>query len=60
MSKALISVPDAATIVGVSTATAYRMAAAGQLPVIRIGGDGTMRVIRSKLVEMYGITEPAA
>lgn len=54
---ALISVPATARLVGVSVATAYRMAAAGQLPVIRLGGTGSMRVIRSQLLEEYGIVE---
>lgn len=54
---ALISIPEAAAQIGVSTATGYRMAAAGQLPVIRLGGTGSMRVIRSQLLEQYGIVD---
>lgn len=60
MRKALISIRDAAHLLGVSEATGYRMAKAQQLPIIRLGDDGAMRVIRSKLVEQYGIAEPDA
>jgi len=55
MTKALISIPDAAPLLGVSVATAYRMANAGQFPMIKLGGDGNLRIIRSKLFEMYGL-----
>jgi len=58
MHKPLLSISEAATVIGVSTATAYRMVAAGQLPTINLGGSGSLRVVRSKLVELYGVTEP--
>lgn len=35
---ALISVPKAAELVGLSRATAYRFAASGELPTRRLGG----------------------
>jgi len=35
---ALLTVPRAAAILGLSRASAYRYAAAGQLPVERLGG----------------------
>jgi predicted DNA-binding transcriptional regulator AlpA len=34
----LLAVPRAATILGISRASAYRLAAAGELPVRRLGG----------------------
>lgn len=58
MHKPLLSISEAATVIGVSTSTAYRMVAAGQLPTINLGGSGSLRVVRSKLVELYGVTEP--
>lgn len=54
--RALLSVAEAGSVLGVSEATAYRMARAGQLPTIKLGGGGSMRVIRSRLVEQYGIS----
>jgi len=58
MHKPLLSISEAATVIGVSTSTAYRMVAAGQLPTINLCGSGSLRVVRSKLVELYGVTEP--
>ncbi len=55
MTKPLITITEAAEMLGVSVATAYRMAAAGQLPTMQLGEAGSRRVIRSKLVELYGI-----
>lgn len=34
----LLTVPRAATLLGISRATAYRLAASGELPVRRLGG----------------------
>lgn len=34
----LMAVPKAATILGISRAAAYRLAASGELPVRRLGG----------------------
>ena len=34
----LLAVPQAAAILGISRAAAYRLAAAGELPVRRLGG----------------------
>jgi hypothetical protein len=47
---AFISVPRAATILGFSRASAYRYAAAGELPTKRFGGR--VYVITAKLREM--------
>ena len=56
---ALMRMPETAEVLGVSLATVYRMHEAGQLPYIRLGDGGAIRVIRARLVEMYGIAEPA-
>jgi len=55
--RPLLSISEAGQVLGVSVSTAYRMAAAGQLPVIRLGDTGTMRVVKARLVAQYGITE---
>lgn len=60
MARALISVPEAAELIGVSPATAYRMVDAGQLSVIKLGGDGRMRIVRTKLLAQFGIADEAA
>ena len=55
--RPLLSITEAGELLGVSVSTAYRMADAGQLPVIRLGDGGTMRVVRAKLMKQYGIAE---
>ena len=55
--RPLLSISEAGQVLGVSVSTAYRMAGAGQLPVIRLGEKGTMRVVRAQLVAQYGVTE---
>ena len=57
--RPLLSVTEAGELLGVSVSTAYRMAEAGQLPVIRLGERGTMRVVKAKLMTQYGITKSA-
>ena len=57
LTRPLLSVTEAGELLGVSVSTAYRMAAADQLPIIRLGEKGTMRVVRAQLVAQYGITE---
>lgn len=47
---ALISVPEAARILGLSRASAYRYAAGGQLPVKRFGRR--VYVVRARLAEV--------
>jgi predicted site-specific integrase-resolvase len=47
---ALISVPEAARILGISRASAYRYAAAGELPVKPLGGR--IYIITAKLRQM--------
>ena len=55
--RPLLSISEAGQVLGVSVSTAYRMAEAGQLPVIRLGERGTMRVVRAQLMAQYGIAE---
>ncbi|MHB1474083.1 MAG: helix-turn-helix domain-containing protein [Dermatophilaceae bacterium] len=45
---ALISVPKAAQLLGLSRASAYRFAASGDLPIRRLGGR--VYVVTSRLV----------
>jgi predicted DNA-binding transcriptional regulator AlpA len=45
---ALISVPKAAKLLGLSRASAYRFAASGDLPIRRLGGR--VYVVTSRLV----------
>jgi predicted DNA-binding transcriptional regulator AlpA len=47
---ALLSVPRAAALLGISRASAYRYAASGELPVRRLGGR--VHVITSRLLAM--------
>ena len=56
--RPLLSITEAGELLGVSVSTAYRMADAGQLPIIRLGDGGTMRVVRAQLMEQYGIAGP--
>jgi len=53
---ALMSVPDAARLLGLKRASAYRYAAAGYLPTRRFGGR--IYVIRAKLAEMLESDQP--
>jgi predicted DNA-binding transcriptional regulator AlpA len=46
----LLAVPRAAAILGISRAAAYRLAAAGQLPVRRLGGR--VYVVTAELREL--------
>ncbi len=47
---ALLTIPRAAVLLGISRASAYRYAAAGELPVRRLGGR--VYVITSRLLAM--------
>ena len=55
---ALISVPRAATILGLSRASAYRFAAAGHLPARRLGGR--LFIVTGRLQAFLDGTETAA
>jgi len=55
--RPLLSITEAGELLGVSVSTAYRMADAGQLPIIRLGDGGRMRVVRAQLMEQYGIAD---
>ncbi|MEQ7011002.1 helix-turn-helix domain-containing protein [Actinopolymorpha sp. B17G11] len=55
---ALISVPDAAKILGLSRASAYRYAKDGDLPVQRLGGR--VYVITAKIRHLLGDGEGRA
>lgn len=55
---ALISVPRAAELIGLSRATAYRLADSGELPSRRLGGR--IFVISAKLNDFINGTEEAA
>ncbi len=54
---ALLTVPRAAELLGISRASAYRYAAAGELPVRRLGGR--VYVLTSRLLAMIGETTAA-
>lgn len=47
---ALMSVPEAAKVLGISRASAYRYANAGHLPVKKLGGR--VYVIRARLADL--------
>jgi predicted DNA-binding transcriptional regulator AlpA len=49
---ALLTIPRAAVILGISRASAYRYAAAGELPTRRLGGR--VYVVTAKLRELIG------
>lgn len=51
---ALLTVPRAAELLGISRASAYRYAAAGELPVRRLGGR--VYVVTSRLLALIGET----
>ena len=55
---ALISVPRAAAILGLSRASAYRFAAAGRLPVRRLGGR--LFIVTGRLQAFLDGTDTAA
>jgi hypothetical protein len=55
---ALISVPRAAAILGLSRASAYRFAAAGHLPARRLGGR--LFIVTAQLQAFLDGTETAA
>ena len=55
---ALISVPRAAAILGLSRASAYRFAAAGHLPARRLGGR--LFIVTARLQAFLDGTETAA
>lgn len=52
---ALITVQDAADLLGLSRSTAYRAAERGELPVIRFGGR--MRVPVARLLVLMGLLD---
>jgi predicted DNA-binding transcriptional regulator AlpA len=49
---ALLTVPRAAALLGISRASAYRYAASGDLPVRRLGGR--VYVVTARLLTMVG------
>jgi excisionase family DNA binding protein len=46
----LMSPPEAAALLGVTRATIYRKIHTGELPAVRLGDDGPLRVESSELV----------
>ena len=54
---ALLTVPRAAELLGISRASAYRYAASGELPVRRLGGR--VYVITARLLALIGETTAA-
>lgn len=62
----LLSVPDTATLLGVSRSAAYRMAAAGSLPVVRSGRTirvsfvGLAKMLQMSLGELRSFIERSA
>jgi excisionase family DNA binding protein len=54
---ALLTVPRAAELLGISRASAYRYAASGELPVRRLGGR--VYVVTARLLAMIGETTAA-
>ena len=54
----LISVPQAAKLIGISRAAAYRFASAGDLPVKRLGRR--VYVVSAKLRKFIGTEDEAA
>jgi predicted DNA-binding transcriptional regulator AlpA len=49
---ALLTIPRAAALLGISRASAYRYAASGDLPVRRLGGR--VYVVTARLLAMVG------
>ncbi len=54
---ALLTVPRAAELLGISRASAYRYAASGELPIRRLGGR--VYVVTALLLAMIGETTAA-
>lgn len=54
----LIAVPEAAKLLGISRATGYRLAAAGDLPIKRLGRR--VYVVTARLREFVEPESPAA
>jgi excisionase family DNA binding protein len=54
----LISVADAAKVLGISRSSAYRAIEAGDLPVLRMAGR--MYVASARLLQMVGLGDGAA
>ena len=54
---ALLTVPRAAELLGISRASAYRYAASGELPVRRLGGR--VYVVTARLLALIGETAAA-
>jgi excisionase family DNA binding protein len=54
---ALLTVPRAAELLGISRASAYRYAASGELPVRRLGGR--VYVVTARLLALIGETTAA-
>ena len=54
---ALLTVPRAAELLGISRASAYRYAASGELPVRRLGGR--VYVVTARLLALIGKTTAA-
>ena len=54
---ALLTVPRAAELLGISRASAYRYAASGDLPVRRLGGR--VYVVTARLLALIGETTAA-
>jgi excisionase family DNA binding protein len=54
----LIAVPEAAKLLGISRAAAYRLASAGELPVKRLGRR--VYIVSAKLRAFIGIEGEAA
>ena len=54
---ATMTISEAARILGISRSAAYRAAAKGEIPTIRIGGR--LLVPTAKLREMLGLTHAA-
>ena len=54
---ALLTVPRAAELLGISQASAYRYAASGELPVRRLGGR--VYVVTARLLALIGETTAA-
>ena len=54
---ALLSVPKAAEVLGISRASAYRYAAAGDLPARRLGGR--VYIVTARLMDIINGQVPA-
>ena len=54
----LIAVPEAAKLLGISRAAAYRLASSGELPIKRLGRR--VYVVSAKLLAFIGIEDEAS